>query len=338
MTRSLASSRRGGLIGLLAIVIVAVALAILAGRALQTADLSLANGPNDETAGSSEAVDARRGGITAPWVSSGDLQVHFIDVGQADATLLHHRDVTVLVDTGHWQGDDLVGYLRGVGVEHLDLVIATHAHADHLGQFDQVLGHFDVDEVWWSGATTTTRTFERALAALEESDATYHEPRSGEVVDLGSLVIEVINPPDGVDLSNLHDSGIAVRIRFGDIGIVLTGDAAASTEQRMVAAHASELRAEVLQLGHHGSATSTTPQFLEAVAPNVAIWSAAADSPYGHPHREVLERLAHAGIPTFGTGQRGHMILVTDGHAWRLVDADGRDLASHDEGAADGQR
>lgn len=245
--------------------------------------------------------------VNAP---TGDLEVHFIDAGQADATLFLHADVAMLVDTGHWQRSDVVTYLRSVGVTHLDLVVVTHPHADHIGQFAAVLDAFDVTEVWWSGAVTTTATFGTALDALEASNAVYEEPRSGDVTAVGPLGIEVLHPAS-VSGSNLNNTSIAMRVTYGDVAFVLTGDAEAVAETQMVARHG--LAADVLHLGHHGSSTSTTPAFLAAVSPSVAVYSAGSGNQYGHPHHEVIDRVAAVGADLYGTDVHGTVVVRTDG-------------------------
>lgn len=248
-----------------------------------------------------------------PTGDDGLLEVLFFDVGQADATLLRHDEVTMLIDTGRWRRDDVVASLERVGVTELDLVVVTHPHADHLGQFDLIMDRFDVAEVWWSGSVTTSDTFQRSLTALENSEAAYEEPRSGDRTMVGPLGVEVLNPPVGVDLTDLHDAGIALRVTYGSIRFAFTGDAEAHTERRMVEAHGQDLAAEVLKLGHHGSGTSTHPSFLAAVAPGVAIVSAGADNPYGHPDAEVLARLEAAGVDVYKTASQGTIRVATDG-------------------------
>lgn len=246
------------------------------------------------------------------------LEVHLLDVGQGDATLLIHPDVTVLIDTGRFDRDDVVRLLRARGVERIDLLVITHPHADHIGQFDRVMAAFDVDEVWWSGATTTTRTFERALVALETSDARYEEPRAGASVRLGPLDIDVLAPGAGDRLSDLNDSSIALRISFGTFAFVVTGDAESGSESRMLARVADRLPAQVLRLGHHGSRTSTTAAFLAAVAPEVAVYSAGASNRYGHPHEETVTRVTSAGVRLLGTDVNGTVTVVTDGDSYEV--------------------
>jgi competence protein ComEC len=249
--------------------------------------------------------------VAAP--TKGLLEIHVLDVGQGDAMLLQHPDVTLLIDTGRHDRDDVVPQLRALGVRTIDVLVVSHPHADHLGQFDRVMAAFDVAEVWWSGAEATTRTFERAVAALEASGATYEEPRGGQQTRVGPLQIDVLHPAAGDDLSSLNDASIALRITYGSFRLVTTGDAERVSEARMLARHPSWLAADVLRLGHHGSSTSTIPDLLAAVAPSVAIYSASATNSYGHPHDEVVTRVTRAGIALYGTAVHGTVTIVTDG-------------------------
>ena len=246
-------------------------------------------------------------------VTGAELVVRVLDVGQGDAMLLTHPEVTVLIDTGRFDRSDVVPLLRDLGVSRIDLLVVSHPHADHIGQFDRVMGAFDVDEVWWSGATTTTRTFERAVAALEASDARYEEPRAGQTTTVGPLGIEILHPAAGDSLRDLNDSSLALRITYGAFRLVTTGDVERAGEARMLARFPDLLAADVLRLGHHGSSTSNTPGLIAAVAPSVAIFSAGVDNRYGHPHDEVVARVVSAGIALYGTATNGTVAIVTDG-------------------------
>ncbi len=227
--------------------------------------------------------------------------------------LLTHPEVTMVIDVGRFDRSDVVPLLREHGVDTIDLLVITHPHADHIGQFDRVMEAFDVTEVWWSGSVATTRTFERAVAALEASDALYEEPRGGQTTTVGPLLVEILHPGAGDSLRDLNDASISMRITYGDFRLVTTGDAERSAEARMVARWSDRLTADVLRLGHHGSSTSTTSGFLDAVGPSVAVYSAGRDNRYGHPHTEVVERVAARGIPLFGTAENGTVTIVTDG-------------------------
>lgn len=249
-------------------------------------------------------------GPTPP--GGGELEVHFIDAGQGDATLFLAPDATVLVDAGRHTATDVVDYLEDKGVSTIDVVAITHPHADHIGQFAAVLERFAVAEVWWSPTTHTTETFASAVTALERSDAAFEEPVESDTADVGSLRFEFVNPPAGGTDGDLHDNGLAFRVTYGGVAFLFTGDAETETEQRIVAAH-PDLRAAVYQVGHHGSSSSSSQALLDAVTPEVAIYSAGRDNTYGHPHPEVIDRLHDAGVEVYGTDEHGTVIVTTGG-------------------------
>lgn len=240
------------------------------------------------------------------------LAVHFIDLGQGDAILLQTPTAAVLVDGGPSDGG-AAAYLWRLGLRRLDLVVATHAHADHIGGLAEVLQRFAVDEVWYNGQVHPTQTFERFIAAIEQSGALYHEPVRGETRQTGELVLEVLHPTASAAAytGHLHDQNIVLRARLGNFAVLLTGDAEAAVEAELLAA-GLPLHATVLKLGHHGSRTSSTPDFVAAAAPQVAVYQAGRDNPYGHPHAETLRTVA--GITIYGTDRHGTVVITTDGY------------------------
>jgi beta-lactamase superfamily II metal-dependent hydrolase len=246
------------------------------------------------------------------------LHVYFFDVGQGDSILLKGPDFAILIDAGRHDRSDVVPHLEQVGVEAIDLMIGTHPHADHIGQFPEVLARFPVTEVWLSGDLNTSRTFEDTIDAIAESGAGYHEPRAGEVYEIGSARIEVLNPEHLTGEAN--EGSVSVRILFGDVAFMFTGDAEEPSE-RAIIAHGFDLKSQILKLGHHGSDTSSSPAFLEAVQPEVAIWSAGIDNTYGHPKAEVIERLQQMGVTVYGTAIHSTIIVTTDGKSYEVVPA-----------------
>lgn len=255
-------------------------------------------------------------GELAATAVDGDLVVSFFDVGQGDSTLLLGPDFTIVIDAGRHDRNDVTGLLRGAGVAEIDLLVGTHPHADHIGQVDDVLATFGVTEVWMSGDSHTTATYERVLDAILESGAGYHEPRTGETYTIGSARVEVLNPP-AVN-GDLHLGSLGLRVVYGDVAFIFTGDAEAPAEQMMVSSGLG-LAAQVFKVGHHGSASSTSARFLEAVSPAVAVYSAAAGNQYGHPHPETIERLTARGVEVYGTDVHGTVRVTTDGRTWTVA-------------------
>ncbi len=243
------------------------------------------------------------------------MSAYFFYVGQAEAVLLQGPDFNVLVDAGDVGRYDVVPHLRRAGVKELDVVIITHPHADHIGQLKDVLEAFPVGEVWMSGFAHPTPVFEEAIDAILASDAAYYEPRAGERIAVGSLMLESLNPVEVTE--DIHESCLALRAVYGDFALVLTGDIETRTEEQIVQ-RGQTLKAHVLQLGHHGSQTSTSEQFLDAVRPEIAIYSAAILSPFGHPHIQVVERILKRGITLYGTDAHGTIVVETDGNSYRI--------------------
>lgn len=246
---------------------------------------------------------------------SGELVAHFINVGQADATLFQTDDVTILFDAGNWNQRDVVDYLQAENIETIDLLIGSHPDADHIGQMPLIIDQFQVDEVWMSGVESTSRVFEQTLNKIIEHEVNYHEPRAGESYQLGELSIEVIAPKQLTNDAN--EDSISIYLQFGNSGVVMTGDAGVRAEANMLDERES-LAADILHVGHHGSNTSTSEPFLTAVNPDYAIISAGEDNSYGHPDQEVVERILNHEIELFVTYQQGTITFTSDGQTFEV--------------------
>ena len=248
------------------------------------------------------------------------MEVHFIDVGQGDSTLVevseNGEEYTILIDAGNFYNSDVIQYLQSQKVRQVDIAIGTHPDADHIGQLDQVVKTFDVEEVWLSGNTSTSETFQDLLTAIDSKGVGYHEPRMGEKYDLGSLEVEVLYPKEITGESN--GESISLKLTYKDVRFVFTGDAEQENELEMVNSGA-DLTAEILHLGHHGSKTSTHPTFLNKVNPEVAIYSAGEDNPYGHPDPDVLKRVQDSGAKWYGTDVNRTIIVKTDGKDYEIA-------------------
>lgn len=241
--------------------------------------------------------------------STGSLEIHFIDVGQGSAVLLRTADAAVLVDAGE-QGET-AAYLAQLGVHRLDLAVATHAHADHIGGFPAVFRQAAVERLWYNGQNHTTRTFSRFLDAVLDSDAVYHEPSRGEQAHFGELTITVLHPRHSAAeyTGPLHDMNIVLRADWRESAVILTGDAEIPVEHELRAAGVP-LEAPVLLLGHHGSRTSSSREFLDAVHPQIVVYQAGRDNRYGHPHREVISRVRQIpGVRVYGTDVHGTIVI-----------------------------
>ncbi|MBC1514940.1 MBL fold metallo-hydrolase [Listeria immobilis] len=238
-------------------------------------------------------------------------EFQFFDVGQGDSTLIQAEDgTTILIDTGRQDDDRILSYLKEANVKKIDLLLLTHPHADHIGNADKIIATYKPKEIWMDGLAFSSSIYERVIDAALASDATYKEPRRGETATFGPFNLTVLSP-DKLENDANNDS-IAVKISYKDISAIFTGDAEKGREKEMVESD-EDLKADILDLGHHGSSTSNQPYFLDEIKPQVAVYSAELANSYGHPHVEVLEWLKDRKIATYGTDVNGTVTIETDG-------------------------
>ncbi|WP_412734077.1 ComEC/Rec2 family competence protein [Halalkalibacterium halodurans] len=252
--------------------------------------------------------------VVAP-PTSGEATITFFDVGQGDSTLIRSENYTVLVDTGRHDSDAIFTHLEKQQIDQIDLLILTHPHADHIGNADEIVRLYSPEEVWIDGNEATSKTFENVIDALLDSEAEVVEPRAGDVYERGDFLFEIVNPTKLT--GDLNNDSIAFRLTYGDVRVVMTGDAEEAAEQEMVAS-GTDLEADIFKVAHHGSSTSNQPFFLDEIEPTVAIYSAGEDNSYGHPHREVTSLLNERGIDIFGTDIHGTVLITTDGHTYSI--------------------
>lgn len=305
-------SRKGGLWALLAVL--AAAAALWAGRSLGVL-------PEQEEPSAPAVAPA----------AEGTVQVCYFYVGQADAELIQFPGGSnVLIDAGTSSTEDeLIETLRSLGVETLDLVVATHPHADHIGGMAAVIEAFDVGGVVMprvsDSDTPTTKTYENLLEAIMEKGLSAAPAEPGaELLSENGAALTVL-APNSEDYGDLNNYSVVLRLTFGADSFLFTGDAEKESEEEMLGA-GFDLSATVLKCGHHGSETSTSPPFLSAVGPQYAVISCGVDNDYGHPDAVTLEKLSAAGVEVFRTDLQGTIVAVSDG-AGVTMTALGKDAA-----------
>lgn len=222
--------------------------------------------------------------------------VYFIDVGQGDASLIGSSGEYVLIDGGPGSAeDDLVAYLESLGIERFRAVIATHPHEDHIGGLDKVLARFPADAFYMPDRDATTVCFERMLDEVEAQNLEIIIPEPGDTLSFGNAVLEFLSPASGNSYEDTNDFSIVTRLTMGGLSVLFMGDAEKPVERDLLSAGAA-LECDVIKLGHHGSSTSSSEEFLRAASPDSAIISCAKENDYGHPHRETIQMLTKLGI------------------------------------------
>ncbi|GEK92055.1 ComEC/Rec2 family competence protein [Alkalibacterium kapii] len=237
-------------------------------------------------------------------------EMHFFDMGQGASTLLQAKDgTTILIDTGRYDADKtkIINYLNdeiGIGGK-IDLLIFTHNDADHIGNGDAVLDYFQVKEVWMNGMDHTTQTYSEVLDAMLETDVDYKEPKAGEKLDIGDVSIEVYNPSLEVKNATQNDASLVTRLSVGETALIQSGDISSQVEGRLIEEYNNKLQSDIMILGHHGSNTSTSEEWLETVAPEVAVYQAGVENHYGHPHIETIKKVTDRSVALYGTDRHG---------------------------------
>jgi competence protein ComEC len=244
------------------------------------------------------------------------LTVHFIDVGQADCIFIHSPDGhNMLIDAGN--NDDaatVTSYLAAQNVVKIDVLIGTHPHEDHIGSMNTVIQNFEIGQIYLPKVSVNNRTFANVLAAVKQKGLKINSPVAGSSIALDSSVQVKFLAPNSVTYDELNDYSIVLQLVYGETKFMFTGDAEQTSEKEILARF-SDLKVDVLKVGHHGSNSSTTAAFLKAVAPQYAVVSVGKYNQYGYPSQEVTNRLEQARVKVYRTDNQGTIIATSSGKA-----------------------
>lgn len=261
----------------------------------------------------------KKDGVPKPAPSLNDLVVHFIDVGQGDAILVQAPSgATMLVDGGpRTAGQKIVSYLKQAGVSSIDIVVATHPHEDHLGGLLDVLNNFTVKRVFDPGYPHTTLTYQKFLEAIDTKNIGFTIAQRGNKINLSpELDITILHP--GSTMASINNNSIVLKIKYGKVDYLLTGDAETEAENVMLENSRQLLPSQILKVGHHGSRTSTDIAFLRAVNPEVAVIMVGAGNSYGHPYSETLQKISNAGVDIYRTDIHGDIVITSNGQSYSI--------------------
>lgn len=259
----------------------------------------------------SQAADGRAGAVKSEDVKAGSMEVHFMDVGQGDATLIVCDGHSMLIDAGDYtKGTAIQNYLKKQKIKKLDYLIFTHPDADHIGGAPVIITKFDIDRVFLSNFEKDNKTYQKMIQALDNKHLKYTTPKIGTQYSLGSAKITILAPNGSYD--NPNDASVALTVEHGENRFLFTGDAEEAAEKDIMA-NGIDISADAYKAGHHGSRTSTSKEFFEAVDPAYAVISCGEENSYGHPHAETLNTFRMNGVDVYRTDEEGTIVAVSDG-------------------------
>lgn len=258
--------------------------------------------PNKESSISKEIESIKEDGLI----------VHYLDVGQGDSIFIElPRGDTLLIDAGNKSnGEGIVEYIISRGYNTLNYVIATHPHADHIGGMEDVVRNFKIDNFYMPKKTHTTKTFENMLVALKETGVSVKTAKAGVEIIKDDKIKAVLVGPTKDNYNNLNDYSAVLKLDYLDRSFLFTGDAEKEGEETI----SMDYKTDVLKVGHHGSDTSTTDDFLKKASPKYAIISAGKNNKYNHPSDITIKKLKDKGIKIYRTDTNGTIIFASDGH------------------------
>ena len=252
-------------------------------------------------------------GVRFPWSPKREgLSVTFIDVGQGDAALIMTEKTAIAVDVGPTESGEKTADRIFALAGKLDCVVITHPHEDHMGALSEVLETVPTDRVVMNADASDGSYFTRALDVIEEKEIPVTEAKAGDVIEIGDITLEIIAPISYSE-EDKNSNSVVLRASAEGVSVLITGDATVDEETQVLEKH-GDLKADILKVGHHGSSTSTSEEFLRAVSPSIAVISCGEGNAYGHPHYSTLTRLREAGAEVWRTDKNGTVtVYVEDG-------------------------
>jgi len=251
--------------------------------------------------------------------ASRNLTVNFLDVGQGDSILVKYDNKTMLIDAGEKdKGEVISAYLKNQDIATLDYVVATHPHSDHIGGMVDILNSFKVEHFIDSGYPYTSKTYEDMLTTIDKKNIPFETPKRGDKINFApGIDVQVLNSGNSYFTDDLNQNSIVLKITDGTVSFLLTGDVGIEAENEIMKA-GYNVNADILKVGHHGSRTSSSASFINAVSPAVSVIEVDAGNDYGHPHKETLDRLQKVS-KVYRTDLDGTITITTDGSKYTVT-------------------
>ncbi|MHB9943119.1 hydrolase [Clostridium sporogenes] len=244
---------------------------------------------------------------------SNELKVHYIDVGQGDSILVQTKDKNILIDSGtRKSSDNLINYFKKQHIKKLDYVIATHPHEDHIGGMPKVIDEFEIGNFYAPKKTANTKIFKDMILQLKKKNLKINVAKKGISLDLSNDSSLDFLAPVKDNYENTNDYSAVIKITHGNTKFLFTGDAEKTSERDILNSNV-DLSSNVLKVGHHGSHSSSSKEFLDKVNPKMAIISCGKNNDYGHPHKETMKELKKRNIEIYRTDIDGNILLTSDG-------------------------
>lgn len=246
---------------------------------------------------------------------NGSIEVSYLNVGQGDAAYIRVNDKDILIDAGpRSDADKLLSQLKEKNIDDFEIVIATHPHEDHIGGMTKVFENYEVESFYMPKATNNTKTFENMVKAVKNEGIKTQLIKEGTFFDLGDGAKIEVYSPISESYDDLNNYSPIMKLTYGNNSFIFTGDAEVLEEREVLAKYSKELDADVIKLGHHGSSTSSSDEFIKAVSPVYGIISCGVDNSYGHPHKETLATIEKYNIKPYRTDKNGEITVTSDGN------------------------
>ncbi|GFR36480.1 ComEC/Rec2 family competence protein [Thermobrachium celere] len=252
-------------------------------------------------------------GVESNTSTNDKLMVSILDVGQGDAILIRTKENKfILIDSGSNSVKEiLMNKLNENGVKDIDVLIATHPHEDHIGNMDDVIKNFNIKEIYMPKVTTNTKTFINMMNEIKNKNLKIKTAKSGIKFNVGDVEVEFLAPNSSY-YEDLNDYSAVVKLKYGNNTFLFMGDAEKFSESEILK-RGFDVKADVIKLGHHGSSSSSSEEFIRTVDPKFAVISVGKDNSYGHPHKETMLLMKKYGIKVLRTDEAGDVVFLSDG-------------------------